>query len=234
MHPPLKFDGDQPADEPAVHAARVVRVAGDGEEDQQSAEEDDAAQDDDLPQPVRQRFEPRQRDQHEQQHDHAVEQALDDHGRERGGHRHAGALFQHVGAQHLARTGRIDVVAHVADRHDRKQHAQRDGLDRAQHVVPAPGARQHCQKVRQDAGDDPEIIRVAERVPNFAEVLIFEGKPQKNRADHEAQYKPQTRHAQPLQNIRVALRQATRATIIASRQRRKKNARGHILSRFNI
>ena len=65
----------------------------------------------------------RQVDEDEAQHDHRIEEFLDDDGRQRSGDRHAFAPLEHHRPQHFPGARRVDVIAHVADAGDR-EHAR--------------------------------------------------------------------------------------------------------------
>ncbi len=98
-----------------------MRIHGSQQEDDQRHGEGDAA-------PQRQALDPAdgfgiadlagdegQVEKDKAQHDHAIEDAFDDDGRQRSRDGHIFAAFEHHRAQHFAGAGGVDIVAHIAN-----------------------------------------------------------------------------------------------------------------------
>jgi hypothetical protein len=111
-------------------------------------------------------------EEHEPQHHHPVEDALHDDGRQRSRDRHALFAAQHHRPDDFTGTRRIDVIPGIANGHDGEHGAGGDGFERAQQVMPAPGARPHRHKIHRHAGDDPQVVRLQDIRDQQVEVHI--------------------------------------------------------------
>ena len=109
-------------------------------------------------------------EEHERQHDDAVEDALHDDGGQRRRNRNLLPPFQHHRPEDFPRSCRIDIVAHVANRDDRKHSLRRDGFYRTKQIVPAPGPRPHSDKINPHTGDQPKILPSLQNIPNITNV----------------------------------------------------------------
>ncbi len=139
----------------------------------------------------------RQIDEYKAQHHHAVKDALDDDGSQGGRDGDALPALQHHRPQHFARSCRIDVVAHVPDRGDRKHLVGGNVLHGTQQVMPAPGAGPDGYKIHRHARQEPPVVRRFHGLPELVEAQSSQRKPDEEYAYENAQPNMPFLHANP-------------------------------------
>ncbi len=180
------FAGQNPVENRRVDAAHLFGPLRHHQKHHERAPEHDRGKDHHVFQPVLLETGKRQCHKDEDQHHQPVKNALDDDGRQAGRDAHRFVALQDIGPDHFPRTKRVDVVAHVADYHHRKQPAQRYPLERAQQIVPAPGSPPHGKEIDCDGGHQPEDMRVPHSLPHVRQLETSQAEVQKDQADQSA------------------------------------------------
>ena len=123
-------------------------------------------------------------DRDDQADGEAVERALDDDGGQHGPEALPSARC-HVGAHHLSRAERQDIVPQIPD-HERVEEMRRMGSGREE-VVPAPGPYPQRTEVQADAHPEPPPVGAPEVTGDVTQVDVPEEVDEEGRTDRDAQ-----------------------------------------------
>jgi hypothetical protein len=97
------------------------------------------------------------------------------------------SIFLEQGAQQFACPGRVDIVAHVTDGGQREEDRGGDRLDRAQQVVPAPGANIHAYEIDGNAWQQPGILCALQRLDDIPQTKTAQGEIKKDQGNSDPQ-----------------------------------------------
>ena len=93
---------------------------------------------------------------------------------------------QEKDSQRVAGAQRIDVVAHVADKHELCERNQRDELHGAEQKLPAQGDDDHRGKINEHGDQQPEQADLSEAAPEFIRLQTAKCQHQEDSADYRA------------------------------------------------